>query len=127
MSLSFLPGKSASTIPMLEFQPPEKVNIAQQIDFKRHFQELEIDGIDHQIDPGDRCDNNSYTNPLPPDKLRRLPANLLDALRCLETNPVFAKAFGKPFIASYLKLKQQQWHDYSNQITQWELNNTLDC
>ncbi|MGK7937851.1 MAG: type III glutamate--ammonia ligase [Xenococcaceae cyanobacterium] len=86
-----------------------------------------LDGITRQIHPGDRCDNNSYTHPLPPDRVKQLPGNLLDALRCLEDNPVFAKAFGDSFVASYLKLKYQQWHDYSTQITNWELDNTLDC
>lgn len=86
-----------------------------------------LDGIDRQIDPGDRSDNNSYTNPLPGDRLKRLPANLLDALRNLEANTVFAKAFGDSFIASYLKLKYQEWDKYSNHITRWELDNTLDC
>ncbi|VEP18965.1 Glutamine synthetase [Hyella patelloides LEGE 07179] len=86
-----------------------------------------LHGIDLQIDPGDRYDNNSYTDPLPSDKVKRLPANLLDALRCLESNEVFAEAFGKSFVASYLKLKYQQWNDYSNSITNWELDRTLDC
>ena len=86
-----------------------------------------LDGITRQIHPGDRHDHNSYTNPLSPDRVKRLPGNLLDALRCLEDNPVFAKAFGDSFVASYLKLKYQQWHDYSTQITNWELDNTLDC
>jgi glutamine synthetase type III len=86
-----------------------------------------LDGIIRQIAPGDRADYNSYIDPVPSDKIRRLPANLLDALRCLETNTVFAKALGESLITSYLKLKYQQWQDYTNQITEWELENTLDC
>ena len=86
-----------------------------------------LDGIIRQAEPGDRSDNNNYTDPLPPDRVKQLPSNLLDALRCLENNTVFAKALGDSFVASYLKLKYQQWHNYSNQITDWELDNTLDC
>jgi glutamine synthetase type III len=86
-----------------------------------------LDGIIRQTDPGDRADNNNYTDPLPAKKIKQLPSNLLDALRALETNPVFPKAFGESFIASYLKLQYQQWHDYSNQITNWELEHNLDC
>ncbi len=86
-----------------------------------------LDGIKRKIDPGDRSNNNSYTDPLPPEQVKRLPANLLDALRSLEKNQVFSAAFGEPFIASYLKLKYQQWDEYSNQITNWELDNTLNC
>lgn len=86
-----------------------------------------LDGIEGKIAPGDRADYNSYTHPLPPDLVKRLPSNLLDALRNLEANKVFAEAFGDSFIASYLKLQYQQWDKYNRQITKWELDNTLDC
>ncbi|NEO87499.1 MAG: type III glutamate--ammonia ligase [Spirulina sp. SIO3F2] len=86
-----------------------------------------LDGIERQVDPGDRSDNNSYTDPLPPEKARPLPTNLLDALRALEQNSVLTQAMGAPCVQAYLKLKHQQWQDYSGQITPWELAQTLDC
>ena len=86
-----------------------------------------LDGIENKVDPGDRSNNNSYSDPLPPGKVKRLPANLLDALGSLEKNRVFKAAFGESFIASYLKLKYQQWNEYSSSITKWELDNTLNC
>ncbi len=85
-----------------------------------------LNGIERKIDPGDRSNNNSYTEPSS-DKDKRLPGNLLDALRCLENNTVLAKAMGKDFVDSYLKLKYQQWNQYSNHISIWELDNTLNC
>lgn len=86
-----------------------------------------LDGIEEKRNPGPRYDNNSYTNPLPPGTVKLLPTNLLDALRCLEANTVLSQFLGQEFVASYLKLKQQEWHDYSSFITPWELDNTLDC
>jgi glutamine synthetase type III len=86
-----------------------------------------LDGINHRIEPGERFDNNNYTEPLPSDKVQKLPANLLDALRHLEANTVFARAFGESFIASYLKLQYQQWNEYCKQVSEWELDRTLDC
>ncbi|MEM8723440.1 MAG: type III glutamate--ammonia ligase [Cyanobacteria bacterium P01_G01_bin.39] len=86
-----------------------------------------LDGIKHKIDPGDRSNNNSYTDPLPANQAKRLPANLLDALRHLEKNHVFREALGEPLVNSYLKLKYQQWEQYSSQISNWELEHTLDC
>lgn len=80
-----------------------------------------LHGIAEKIDPGDRAENNNYTDPLPPEKAPRLPANLLDALRHLETSQVFATALGESLVNSYLKLKYQQWDEYSNQISPWEL------
>ena len=86
-----------------------------------------LNGIANQIDPGDRSNNNSYSDPLPPEQAKRLPANLLDALRSLEESKVFSEALGESFVASYLKLKYQQWDEYSKYITNWELDNTLNC
>jgi glutamine synthetase type III len=85
-----------------------------------------LDGIEGKIDPGDRSDYNSYTKP-PSAQVKHLPTNLLDALRCLENNSVLTKAMGEPLVNSYLKLKYQQWHQYSNHVTDWELDHTLNC
>ena len=86
-----------------------------------------LNGIEEKNAPGDRADNNNYTDPLPPDQVKKLPANLLDALRSLEKNQVFKTAFGESFIASYLRLQYQQWDEYCNYITNWELDHTLNC
>jgi glutamine synthetase len=86
-----------------------------------------LDGMAQKRDPGPRCDNNSYTDPLPPDTVKSLPTNLLDALRELETSEIFARSLGAAFVQSYLKLKHQEWRDFNGQITPWERENTLDC
>ena len=86
-----------------------------------------LNGIKNKIDPGDRAENNNYTDPLPADKAKQLPANLLDALRSLENSKVFPEYLGESFVTSYLNLKYQQWEKYSSYITNWELDNTLDC
>ena len=84
-----------------------------------------LDGIDRKLDPPERSNNNSYTNPS--ENAKQLPNNLLDALRGLESDKVLSKYMGESFVSSYLKLKYQQWHRFSNHVTDWELNNTLDC
>ncbi|MBW4698560.1 MAG: type III glutamate--ammonia ligase [Aphanocapsa lilacina HA4352-LM1] len=86
-----------------------------------------LDGIAHKRDPGPRRDNNSYTDPLPPGSAQPLPANLLDALRALESDTVLSEAMGTDFVASYLKLKHREWQDYCARVTPWELEHTLDC
>jgi glutamine synthetase len=86
-----------------------------------------LDGISNKSNPGPRYDNNNYTDPLPPEKVKPLPPNLLDALRCLEANSVLPQSLGQEFVKSYLKLKHQEWHNYSSRISPWELENTLDC
>ncbi|MBF2028433.1 MAG: type III glutamate--ammonia ligase [Oscillatoriales cyanobacterium C42_A2020_001] len=86
-----------------------------------------LDGIAQKRDPGQRYDNNAYTDPLPPEAVKQLPTNLLDALRCLEQDTILTEAMGQEFVASYRKLKHQEWQTYNTQITSWELDNTLDC
>ncbi|MEB3193379.1 MAG: type III glutamate--ammonia ligase [Snowella sp.] len=86
-----------------------------------------LDGIKQKREAGRRCDNNNYTDPLPEGTAKKLPGNLLDALRCLETNTILRRALGESFVRSYLKLKHQEWHSFNSQITPWELEQSLDC
>lgn len=86
-----------------------------------------LEGIKHQRDPGQRYDNNAYTEPFPVGTVQRLPNNLLDALRCLESNPLFTESLGREFIAAYLKLKNQEWQEHNTHISAWERETTLDC
>jgi len=60
-------------------------------------------------------------------KLDRLPKNMLDGLRILEEDKELATLLGADFMTSFLKLKHGEWSDYCKQITQWELDKTLDC
>ena len=40
---------------------------------------------------------------------------------------MLAAAFGKDVIASYLKLRHDEWNAYSRHLTDWERQTTLDC
>jgi glutamine synthetase type III len=86
-----------------------------------------LDGIVQKRDPGDRRDNNSYTDPLPADQVKVLPGNLLDALRCLASNQILQRSLGESFTTAYLKLKHQEWNQYTACVTPWERQTTLDC
>jgi glutamine synthetase len=86
-----------------------------------------LDGIRNKRSPGERLDIDMYTQGHLAKDAKRLPLNLLDALRGLESSDVLAASFGEPTIASYLKLKQAEWNDYARQLTEWERLTTLDC
>ena len=58
---------------------------------------------------------------------KRLPLNLLDALRALEQSSVLKKGLGEEVIASYIKLRQAEWNEYAGHLTEWERRTTLDC
>jgi glutamine synthetase len=40
---------------------------------------------------------------------------------------MLAAALGKDVIASYLKLRHDEWNAYSRHLTDWERQTTLDC
>jgi len=86
-----------------------------------------MDGIKHMYDPGKRLDINMYTEGDKAKNARKLPLNLLDALRALEKSTVFKSALGDQAIASYLKLKHADWNEYCRHLTEWERRTTLDC
>ncbi len=86
-----------------------------------------LDGVSNKRDPGKRVDLNMYTEQHKLKKLRKLPANLLDAIRLLDNSKVARSAFGDEFIDSYVKLKNEEWQRFMREISPWERNHTLDC
>jgi glutamate---methylamine ligase len=86
-----------------------------------------LDGIENKRDPGKRLDIDMYAEGHTVKDAKRLPLNLLDALRALEGSKVLRKGLGAPFIDAYLKLRHADWNDYARQLTDWERNTTLDC
>jgi glutamine synthetase len=86
-----------------------------------------LDGIRHNRDPGKRLDINMYTEPHKAKGSKRLPLNLLDALRAFEKSNVLKAAFGEETRSAYLKLKHDDWNAYSRHLTEWERQTTLDC
>ena len=77
--------------------------------------------------PGERLDINMYTEGHTVTDAKKLPLNLLDALRALEASSVLREGLGEQFISAYLKLKHADWNDYARHLTDWERRNTLDC
>ncbi len=86
-----------------------------------------LDGITKKTSPGPRLDINMYTDGHTITDAKRLPLNLLDALRALSASATLKSALGDGFVAAYTKLKQAEWNDYAGHLTQWERQATLDC
>ena len=85
-----------------------------------------LDGIANGRDPGPRLDINMYTDGHTIADAKKLPLNLLDALRALESSMVLQDGLGA-VVPAYLKLKHNEWNDYARHLTQWERDMTLDC
>jgi glutamine synthetase type III len=86
-----------------------------------------LDGIKHRRNPGQRLDINMYTEAERANDAKKLPLNLLDALRSLEGSQILRSGLGEDVVASYLKLKHDDWNAYSRHLTDWERQTTLDC
>jgi glutamine synthetase type III len=85
-----------------------------------------LDGVDNRRDPGKRLDINMYTDGHTVNVSKKLPLNLLDALRALEASDVLKNALGE-LVPAYLKLKHEEWSSFSRHLTEWERSTTLDC
>jgi glutamine synthetase len=86
-----------------------------------------LDGLAAKRDPGKRLDIDMYAEGHTVKDAKRLPLNLLDALRALDQSSVLKKGFGADVIASYIKLRTAEWNEYTSQLTDWERQATLDC
>jgi glutamine synthetase len=86
-----------------------------------------LDGVANKRDPGKRLDINMYTEGQTLRRVRRLPLNLLDAIRLFDKSKVVRAGLGDEFVSSYVKLKLDDWQSYTRSITQWERDHTLDC
>ena len=82
-----------------------------------------MDGVTSQIHPGE---------PKHPYRSARfnvdhLPSTLPGALELLHSDETLMAALGERLVRAYLRLRRAQYEDYTQSVSQWELNNTLDC
>jgi glutamine synthetase len=87
-----------------------------------------LDGIAKSTDPGRPLDIDMYAEGhKAPAGTKKLPLNLLDALRLTDKSQLLRRELGDEFVNSYVKLKNREWNEYSRHLTEWERANTLDC
>jgi glutamine synthetase type III len=86
-----------------------------------------FDGVESKRDPGKRLDIDMYAEGHTIKNAKKLPLNLLDALRNFEANKGLRDAIGMEVTTAYLKLKNAEWNQYCRHLTQWERDTTLDC
>jgi len=85
-----------------------------------------LDGVANDRDPGERLDINMYEDGHTLKGVKKLPLNLLDALRLLDSNATLRDALGEPFVSAFLKLKMKEWNAFMAHASAWERENTLD-
>jgi glutamine synthetase len=87
-----------------------------------------LDGIARQADPGEPLLFNMYTEGhKAPAGTRKLPLNLLDAVRLLDGSKMLRRELGDELVDSYVKLRTRDWNEFARHLTDWERTHTLDC
>jgi glutamine synthetase len=87
-----------------------------------------LDGIARGTDPGKPLNIDMYAEGhKAPSGTKKLPLNLLDALRLTEKSQLLRRELGDEFVDSYIKLKTREWNEFTRHLSDWERANTLDC
>ena len=87
-----------------------------------------LDGVEKKIDPGDRNDSNMYAltkKELDDTGIKLLPNTLEEALKELQKDDVLREALGRDFIDYYVDIKMNEWREYHNTVSQWEIDKYL--
>jgi glutamine synthetase len=87
-----------------------------------------LEGIEHELDPGDPIDRNMYLlseSELAQMGVRTLPRTLLEAIDAFAADPLMERVFGTELRDAYVELKNQEWWDYHNEVSPWEIEHYL--
>ena len=86
-----------------------------------------LDGVDRALQAPEPCDEDLYERfasgaPMP----ARLPRDLFDALGALEQDAVLRGLVGHSFCEQFLRLKREEWDQYQQHVSAWELDRYAD-
>ena len=87
-----------------------------------------LNGIEEGLDPGDPFDINMYElsdRELKKLKVQELPRTLLEAVEAFDQDPLAEQVMGPELKKTYVDLKNQEWWDYHNHVSDWEIDTYL--
>ncbi len=86
-----------------------------------------LDGVEQKRDPGEPLHINMYEEGQNIKSSNKLPTDLPSALDLLDKSKVIRAALGDELIDTFVRFKTAEWDEYACHLTEWELQNTLDC
>jgi glutamine synthetase len=89
-----------------------------------------LDGIKNKIDAGEPVNENIFEMSEREKKRRKieqLPANLSDALDCLEKDDVVKNALGEHICENFIQAKRAEWSTYISRVHPWEVEEYLQA
>ena len=87
-----------------------------------------LEGIEQKLDPGEPHMENLYecsNAELTQKGISTLPRTLLEAVEALEFDPLAEKVMGSLMFNTFSSFKRQEWEQYHNHVSDWELNRYL--
>ena len=89
-----------------------------------------LDGIKNRIEAGEPVNENIFEMSEREKKRRKieqLPANLSDALDCLEKDDVVKNALGEHICDNFIQAKRAEWSTYISRVHPWEVDEYLQA
>ena len=83
-----------------------------------------LDGIEQGMEPPAEITENIFAMTEQERKAHgvdSLPENLMQAVLCLEQDPVIIQALGEHVLRHYSEGKLREWDEYRTRVTDWEL------
>ncbi len=87
-----------------------------------------LEGIREGLDPGEPHTENMYTHSdeeLAKMGIQCLPRNLGEAITAFSADKLSEKVMGSLMYQTYINFKSQEWNDYHNHVSDWELKRYL--
>ena len=87
-----------------------------------------MDGIKNKIDTGKPTDQDLYQMTEDQFKklgIKRLPKNLLQAIKALKNNKLSDEVLGTVMKKSFISYKNDEWERYHQAVTDWEVKEYL--
>ena len=87
-----------------------------------------LEGIEKKIAPPAPVDGNIFAMSeaeLAAAGVESLPATLMEAIREMEKDPLVMDTLGEHIAPLYVTAKKKEFHEYSAQVSQWEVDRYL--
>ncbi|MEM6597498.1 MAG: type III glutamate--ammonia ligase [Cyanobacteria bacterium P01_C01_bin.69] len=85
-----------------------------------------LDGMKHQMSPGERLDENLFARGAEFPDLETLPTSLFEALSILKQSDLLTGMLGELGTKTFFEFKEKEWADFCNQVTGWEIEQYIN-
>ena len=87
-----------------------------------------LEGVKNEISPGEQYTENLYeisVDQLEKQGVKFLPKSLIEAITAFEASDLAHRVFGESMFHSYCKYKKQEWEEYHQYVSEWEISRYL--